>query len=43
MGNIITLNDNSDVSDYISMSNGLTSVFISTFGLSGSRIAKSDH
>ena len=39
MGNIISL----DIcGQHISMSNGLTSVFISTLGLSGTRLAKTD-
>lgn len=42
MGNIISLNDKTPKSDWISMSNGLTSVFISVLGLSGSRLAQTD-
>jgi len=42
MGNIITLNETTPVSEYLSMSNGTTSAFINVFGLSGSRLAQND-
>lgn len=42
MSNIITLNKDTSVSEYLQMSNGLTSVFINAFGLSGSRLAKTE-
>lgn len=42
MGNIISRNDKIPKSASISMSNGLTSVFISVLGLSGSRLAQRD-
>ncbi len=40
MGNIISLDT---CRQHISMSNGLTSVFISTLGLSGTHLAKTDN
>jgi len=42
MANVITLNGNTPVSEYLHMSNGLTAVFIDAFGLSGSRLVASD-
>lgn len=42
MGNVISFDDNTSPSEFISMSNGLTSVFISTLGLSGSILAKTE-
>jgi len=42
MGNVITLNKNTLISEFLHMSNGLTAVFIDTFGLSGSRLARND-
>lgn len=42
MGNRINLNKTTPISEDLKMSNGLTSVFISVFGLSGSRLAQTD-
>ena len=42
MGNVVTLNGNTPVSESLHMSNGLTSTFIDVFGLSGSRLATND-
>ncbi len=42
MANIISLNTNTPISECLQMSNSCTSVFICGFGLSGSRLAKSE-
>lgn len=42
MGNIIRLSETSLLEEWLKMSNGLTSVFLSVLGLSGSQIAKTE-
>lgn len=42
MSNIITLNKNTPVSEYLQMSNGATSAFINLFALSGSKLAEAE-
>lgn len=42
MGNIISLNSETPVEEYIAMSNGLTDVFINVLVLSGSKLAGTD-
>lgn len=42
MANKVRLDKKSPVSEWIAMSNGLTSVFVNVLGLSGSRLAKTE-